>query len=75
MVMSCSPKASLLCRRLAIDGLGHVKRLDRSFIAGLYATGGTTGGLEGGGTLGYVGGLIKACVFGLRVAEHAARMR
>ena len=30
------------------------------------------GGLEGGGALGYVGGLIKACAFGLRVAEHAA---
>ena len=42
-------------------------------IDGLYAAGGTTGGLEGGGALGYVGGLIKACVFGLRVAEDAAR--
>jgi fumarate reductase flavoprotein subunit len=37
-----------------------------------YAAGGTTGGLDGGGALGYVGGLIKACVFGLRLAEHAA---
>ena len=27
---------------------------------------------KGGGALGYVGGLIKACAFGLRVAEHAA---
>jgi fumarate reductase flavoprotein subunit len=42
-------------------------------IEGLYAAGGSTGGLEGGGALGYVGGLIKACVFGLRVAESAAR--
>jgi fumarate reductase flavoprotein subunit len=58
---------------IAIDGHGRVKRPDGSAIAGLYAAGGTTGGLEGGGALGYVGGLIKACVFGLRVAEHAAR--
>jgi fumarate reductase flavoprotein subunit len=57
---------------IAIDGHGRVRRPDGSVIAGLYAAGGTTGGLEGGGALGYVGGLIKACVFGLRVAEHAA---
>jgi fumarate reductase flavoprotein subunit len=57
---------------IAIDGHGRVKRADGSAIAGLYAAGGTTGGLEGGGALGYVGGLIKACVFGLRTAEHAA---
>jgi fumarate reductase flavoprotein subunit len=57
---------------IAIDGHGRVKRPDGSAIAGLYAAGGATGGLEGGGALGYVGGLIKACVFGLRVAEHAA---
>ncbi len=56
---------------IAIDGHGRVKRPDGSAIAGLYAAGGTTGGLEGGGALGYVGGLIKACALGLRVAEHA----
>ncbi len=60
---------------IAIDGHGRVKRPNGSIIPGLYAAGGTTGGLEGGGALGYVGGLIKACVFGLRVAEHAARTR
>jgi fumarate reductase flavoprotein subunit len=60
---------------IATDGSGRVKRPDGTVIAGLYAAGGTTGGLEGGGALGYVGGLIKACVFGLRVAEDAARRR
>jgi len=62
---------------IAIDGHGRVRRADNSpggsVIAGLYAAGGCTGGLEGGGALGYVGGLIKACVFGLRAAEDAAR--
>jgi fumarate reductase flavoprotein subunit len=58
---------------IAIDGHGRVRRPDRSVIEGLYAAGGCTGGLEGGGALGYVGGLIKACVFGLRAAEAAAR--
>ncbi|HXC26818.1 MAG TPA: FAD-dependent oxidoreductase [Stellaceae bacterium] len=60
---------------IAIDGHGRVKRSNGSVIPGLYAAGGATGGLEGGGALGYVGGLIKACVFGLRVAEHAAHQR
>jgi fumarate reductase flavoprotein subunit len=58
---------------IAIDGNGRVRRPDASTIEGLYAAGGCTGGLEGGGALGYVGGLIKACVFGLRAAEDAAR--
>lgn len=58
---------------IAIDGHGRVRRPDGSTIAGLYAAGGSTGGLEGGGALGYVGGLIKACVFGLRAGEDAAR--
>jgi fumarate reductase flavoprotein subunit len=60
---------------IAIDGRGRIRRPDGTIIGGLYAAGGTTGGLEGGGALGYVGGLIKACVFGLRVAEDAARRR
>jgi fumarate reductase flavoprotein subunit len=51
---------------IAVDEHSRVKRPDGSAIAGLYAAGGTTGGLEGGGALRYVGGLIKACVFGLR---------
>jgi fumarate reductase flavoprotein subunit len=40
-------------------------------IAGLYAAGGTTGGLEGGGNLGYVGGLSKAVTMGMIAAETA----
>ncbi len=58
---------------IATDGNGCVRRPDGSVISGLYAAGGCTGGLEGGGALGYVGGLIKACVFGLRAGEAAAR--
>ncbi len=56
---------------IAIDGNMRVKRADGSIIAGLYAAGGTTGGLEGGGTIGYVGGLIKAAVTGLLAGENA----
>jgi fumarate reductase flavoprotein subunit len=58
---------------IAIDGDARVLDLDGSPIPGLYAAGGATGGLEGGGAVGYVGGLIKASVFALRAAEHAQR--
>ncbi len=39
-------------------------------IPGLYAVGCATGGLEGGEKKGYVGGLVKSSVTGLRAAEH-----
>jgi len=51
----------------------RVVRSDGAPIAGLYAVGATTGGLEGGSGAGYVGGLIKAATFGLRAAEDLAR--
>ncbi len=49
------------CR--VLDGAGTA-------IAGLYAAGTTVGGLEGGDPTGYVGGLAKTAVTGLRAAEH-----
>lgn len=53
---------------IAVDQDGAVLDRNNSPIPGLYAAGGATGGLEGGPSIGYVGGLIKA-VFGLRAAE------
>ena len=57
---------------IAIDGHARVLRPDDTLIDGLYAAGATTGGLEGGPGAGYVGGLSKSVVTGLRAAEHAA---
>ncbi len=54
------------------DSRGRVLRADSSSIDGLYAAGATTGGLEGGPRFGYVGGLMKSAVFGLRAAESVA---
>ncbi len=54
---------------IAIDGAMRVLDKDDQPIDGLFAAGGTTGGLEGGGTMGYVGGLIKAAVTGLLAGE------
>ena len=42
-------------------------------IAGLYAAGACTGGLEGGGNAGYSGGLTKSSVFGMVAGESIAR--
>ena len=57
---------------IAIDVHGRVLREDGTVLPGLYAAGSTTGGLDGGLACGYVGGLIKAMVFGMRVGEHVA---
>src|SRR5208337_1729886 len=45
---------------IRIDGDARVLRQDGSAIPGLYAAGTTTGGIEGGPFIGYVGGLCKA---------------
>ncbi len=42
-------------------------------IAGLYAAGSCTGGLEGGAYAGYISGLVKASVMGLSAADHVAQ--
>lgn len=58
---------------ILIDGEARVLRSDGSAIDGLYAAGSTTGGLEGGPLVGYLGGLAKAGVQGLLAAESIAR--
>ena len=58
---------------IAIDGSSRV--LDRSGhpIEGLFAAGATTGGLEGGATVGYVGGLVKSAVSGFLAGQTVAQ--
>jgi fumarate reductase flavoprotein subunit len=58
---------------IAIDADGRVLDTSDHPIAGLYAAGSATGGLEGGPQSGYVGGLAKAAVFGLRAGEAVVR--
>lgn len=55
-----------------IDANGRVVTGNGNTIPGLYAAGSVTGGVEGGPEVGYIGGLIKALVFGLLTAEDAA---
>jgi fumarate reductase flavoprotein subunit len=56
---------------LVVNQDGAVLDTNGTPIPGLYAAGGATGGLEGGPSIGYVGGLIKATI-GLRAAEKIA---
>ena len=57
-----------------IDINEHAEVLDSSGqpMPGLFAAGATTGGLEGGNSSVYIGGLIKAGCFGLLAAERVA---
>ena len=57
---------------LVIDGNCRVLDTRDAPIAGLYAAGASTGGLEGGPEVGYVGGLAKSSITGLRAGEAAA---
>jgi fumarate reductase flavoprotein subunit len=57
---------------IATDEFGQVLHQNGDIIAGLYAVGSTTGGLEGGPHAGYSGGLSKSLIFGLRAAEAIA---
>jgi fumarate reductase flavoprotein subunit len=57
---------------LRADGRARVLGTDGAAIPGLYAAGGTMGGLHGGPRAGYVGGLLEAAVFGLLAGEDAA---
>lgn len=60
---------------IAIDADCRALREDGAAIPGLYAVGSATGGLEGGSHAGYVGGLTKAAVTGLRAAGHILEAR
>lgn len=55
---------------IAINAESQALAADGSPIPGLYAVGCAAGGLEGGENCGYVGGLVKSSVTGLRAAEH-----
>lgn len=58
---------------VVIDDQARVQHKSGRAIAGLYAAGGTIGGLEGGPLTGYTGGLAKALTFGKLAGESAAR--
>lgn len=58
---------------IAVNEHGWVLNTGGTPIEGLYAAGSCIGGVDGGPTAGYVGGMVTAGVLGLRCAEHLAR--
>ena len=60
---------------IEIDTHARVLAEDGAPIPGLYAAGSCTGGAEGGPRAGYIGGLSKAVITGMRAAEHIAETR
>lgn len=73
MAIRAVPGITYTMGGIEIDGAGRVISTSGAPIEGLFAAGAATGGLEGGGANAYVGGIAKACVFGLLAAEEAAR--
>lgn len=59
---------------LVVDAHARVLSGDDRAIPGLYAAGGTMGGLQGGPRNGYAGGWSEAATFGMLAAEHAAQV-
>jgi fumarate reductase flavoprotein subunit len=59
---------------VAVDAEARVMHRSGHPIEGLYAAGGTIGGLEGGPFTGYSGGLAKALTFGKIAGESIGRM-
>jgi len=57
---------------IAIDGASRVLNAANEPIAGLYAAGCATGGLEGGEFIAYIGGLTKSSVSAFRAANEIA---
>jgi fumarate reductase flavoprotein subunit len=57
---------------LLVNRFGQVLNGDDQPIPGLYAAGGTMGGLQGGPRIGVAGGWSEASTFGLLAAEHIA---
>jgi fumarate reductase flavoprotein subunit len=58
-----------------IDRNSQVLHDDGAPVAGLYAAGSATGGIEGGPSAAYIGGLSKAVITGLRAAEHISNLK
>jgi fumarate reductase flavoprotein subunit len=75
MAIPVCPGITYTMGGIRIDGNAQVLAENGVPIPGLLAAGAATGGLEGGKDAGYIGGLMKAGVFGLIAAERVAALR
>jgi fumarate reductase flavoprotein subunit len=74
MAIPVCPGITYTMGGIAIDEHAQVLNEAGQPIAGLFAAGAATGGLEGGRHAAYIGGLMKAGVFGLIAAERVAAL-
>ncbi len=72
MAIPVCPGITYTMGGIAIDEHAQVLDCSGAPIKGLLAAGAATGGLEGGTNAAYIGGLMKAGVFGLIAAERVA---
>lgn len=75
MAIPVCPGITYTMGGIAINEHAEVLGVDGVPIAGLLAAGATTGGLEGGRNVAYIGGLMKAGSFGLIAAERVAALQ
>ena len=75
MAIPVCPGITYTMGGIAINEHAEVLTQDGVPIAGLLAAGATTGGLEGGSNVAYIGGLMKAGSFGLIAAERVAALQ
>lgn len=75
MAIPVCPGITYTMGGISIDSHAQVLAENGAPIPGLLAAGAATGGLEGGRDAGYIGGLMKAGVFGLIAAERVAALR
>ena len=75
MAIPVCPGITYTMGGISIDGNAQVLTENGAPLPGLLAAGAATGGLEGGKDAGYIGGLMKAGVFGLIAAERVAELR
>jgi fumarate reductase flavoprotein subunit len=74
MAIALMPGITYTMGGIAIDAQAQVLDAAGAPIPGLFAAGTTTGGLEGGRNVAYLGGLLKAGSFGLIAAERVAAL-
>lgn len=74
MAIPVCPGITYTMGGIAIDEHAQVLSASGEPISGLLAAGSATGGLEGGRNAAYIGGLMKAGVFGMIAAERVAAL-
>jgi len=72
MAIPMAPGITATMGGIRVNGQAQALDTEGRVVPGLYAVGVSSGGLEGGEAVGYVGGLMRGLTGGLIAAEHLA---